>query len=90
MPHSIAAEFLVRVVGAVICYNTGKLLILFFSPSISVEPFDRQKSQSLWKWDSLTYTKGKDRYFYAETVAIIGGAFWVIVLALLGLVVWLA
>ena len=89
MPHSVVSEILIRFVGAVL-YNTGRALVPFIAPGVGVEPIERQRPQNLWKWNSLTYTRGKERYFFAETVAIVGGAFWLLVAVLAGLVVWLA
>jgi hypothetical protein len=48
-------------------------------PHLAIEPLEKQKSMSRFKWVPFTYTKDNRRFLYTESVQVIGLAFWVIV-----------
>ena len=69
-------------------YAVGKVVAQVFLPHLAIEPFTKQRSapQSAigYRWQGLTYTKGKQRFLYTESIAGIGAVF----ILLVGLALW--
>ena len=68
-----------RVVLETIAYFTGKALVLVAMPGFELEPFERQRSASRWKWQGFTYSTGGRRFLYLESVQLLGLAVWIVV-----------
>jgi len=54
------------------CHKTGKFILSLFFPRIDVE---KSKHKKKYSW-GFTYKRYGSRYFYEETLTLVGLIFW--------------
>jgi hypothetical protein len=72
-------ELIAQILLEVVLYGTGKLFAQILVPHVGIEPFDRQRSAAGWKWRGFTYSKGNKRFFYTESIQMLGFVVWLVV-----------
>ena len=57
----------------IVCYSIGRFVAPILFNGIKVESVSRIRTQSnRWKWKGFTYEQSKQRFFYAESLQMIG------------------
>jgi hypothetical protein len=67
-------EVVAQFVGEVLCYGTGRMILSIMTPGIRIPKtaathWPRKTARS---WFALTYTRDGSRYYYDETVTLVG------------------
>ena len=76
---SILFEIIGQFIVEILAYGTGKFFALVFIPRIGIEPLEQQRSAPRWKWRGFSYLKGDRRFFYTESIQLLGMAVWILV-----------
>ena len=78
------AEFLFEIVFEFVAYGVGRAFLLVLAPRYGVElDVDPGPSKRSWKWRGWSFERGGRRYFYVESVQLVGIA---IIIALIVMV----
>jgi hypothetical protein len=70
-------ELIAQVVGEVVGYATGRIILTAFTPHIRIVPLSKTARPPKQGWFSFTYTQGGRKYYFDETVTATGILFWV-------------
>ena len=73
-------DVIAQVVGEVIGYATGRVILSVFTPHIHVMPLSKAARPPKQGWFSLTYKRYGRRYYFDETVTATGVLFWVVII----------
>jgi hypothetical protein len=77
----VIGELVFQLVGEILCYGTGRVIVRVFTPTIQVPPTssDPWPRESKHRWFAMTYGRDGRRYYYESTVTFIGVLFWIVV-----------
>jgi hypothetical protein len=73
-------DLIAQVVGEVVGYATGRVILSVFTPHIHVMPLSKAARPPKQDWFSLTYMRDGRRYYFDETVTATGVLFWVAII----------
>jgi len=73
---SVVFELIAQLVLEVLCYGTGRIIAALLTPTIHAELRDPPRAQRRSFW-ALTYVQSGRRYYYHETLTVLGLLFWV-------------
>jgi hypothetical protein len=73
-------DLIAQVVGEVVGYATGRVILSVFTPHIHVMPLSKVTRPPKQGWFSLTYLRDGRRYYFDEAVTAIGILFWVAII----------
>lgn len=73
-------EVIAQIVGEVVGYATGRIVLAVVTPHIHVVPLSKSLRPPKQGWFSLTYMKGSRRYYFDETVTAAGILFWLAII----------
>lgn len=74
-------EIVAQFVGEILCYGTGRVIVQVFVPHIRIPKTSATPWPQMTKrrWFAATYERDGVRYFYEDTVTLVGVLFWVFV-----------
>lgn len=73
-------ELIAQIVGEVVGYATGRVILSVVTPRIYVAPLSKSVRPPKQGWFSLTYMKDDRWYYFDETVTATGLLFWVAII----------
>ena len=73
-------ELIVQVVGEFVGYATGRVVLSVFTPHIRIAPLSKSTRPPKQRRFALTYTQGRCRYYFDETVIAVGVLIWVLII----------
>ncbi len=73
-------DLIAQIVGEVVGYATGRVILSVFTPHIHVTPRSKVARPPKQGWFSLTYKRDGRRYYFDETVTATGVLFWLAII----------
>lgn len=66
------AELLFQIVFETVAYGIGRAFLLVFAPHIGSELEVSPSPKHSWKWRGWTFQRDGRKYFYVESVQLVG------------------
>jgi hypothetical protein len=76
----VIGDVIVEFVLQGVCYGTGRVVVSFLAPKTQVNPLRELEPKRL-AWYRFTYEHSGRRFFYDDTITLIGLLVWVLVIA---------
>ena len=73
-------EIVIQIVGEIVGYATGRLLLSVFTPHIRIARLSASSRPPKQGRFALTYTRNGHRYYFDEAVTATGVLFWLVVI----------